>query len=64
MDTQEKTAWERERDLLMMLLQDREHQRQDVRQERDAWQPQAERLTPNAYLFSSSISIFTAVSSC
>jgi hypothetical protein len=42
-DTQEKTAWERERNLFMMLLQDREHQIQDLRQERDAWQQQAER---------------------
>jgi hypothetical protein len=40
-DTQEKTAWERERGLLMMLLQDREHQIQDLRQDRDAWQQQA-----------------------
>jgi hypothetical protein len=42
-DTQEKTAWDRKRDLFMMLLQDREHQIQDLRQERDAWQQQAER---------------------
>ena len=42
-DTQEKTAWERERALLMTLLQDREHQIQDLRQERDAWRQQAER---------------------
>ncbi len=35
-DTQEKTVWERERALLMTLLQDREHQIQDLRQERDA----------------------------
>jgi hypothetical protein len=42
-DTQENTAWERERDLWMTLLQDRAHQRQDLRQERDAWRQQAER---------------------
>ena len=42
-DTQENTGWERERDLLMMLLHDREHQIQDLRQERDAWRQQAER---------------------
>jgi len=42
-DTQEKTAWERERETLMMLLHDREHQIQDLRQERDAWRQQAER---------------------
>jgi hypothetical protein len=42
-DTQEQTAWERERALFMMLLQDREHQIQDLRQERDAWQQQAVR---------------------
>jgi hypothetical protein len=42
-DTQENTAWERERALLMTLLQDREHQIQDVRQERAAWRQQAER---------------------
>jgi excisionase family DNA binding protein len=43
LDTQENTGWERERDLLMMLLHDREHQIQDLRQERDAWRQQAER---------------------
>jgi len=42
-NTQENTGWERERDLLLMLLQDREHQLQDLRQERDAWRQQAER---------------------
>jgi excisionase family DNA binding protein len=42
-DTPENTGWERERNLLMMLLQDREHQIQDLRQERDAWRQQAER---------------------
>jgi hypothetical protein len=41
-DTQENTAWERERALLMTLLQDREHQIQDLRQERAAWRQQAE----------------------
>ena len=43
LDTHEKTSWERERDTLMMLLHDREHQIQDMRQERDAWRQQAER---------------------
>ena len=43
LDTQKKTAWERERDLFMMLLHDRDHQIQDLRQERDAWRQQAER---------------------
>src|SRR2546428_13567066 len=33
LDTHEKTSWERERDTLMMLLHDREHQIQDMRQE-------------------------------
>ena len=42
-DTQENTGWERERDLLTMLLHDREHHIQDLRQERDAWRQQAER---------------------
>jgi excisionase family DNA binding protein len=43
LNTQENAGWERERDLLMMLLHDREHQIQDLRQERDAWRQQAER---------------------
>ncbi len=43
-DTLEKTSWERERNLLMMLLQDRERQIQDLRQERDAWRQQAEHV--------------------
>jgi hypothetical protein len=43
LDTQVKTAWERERDTLMLLLHDREHQIQDLRQERDAWRQQADR---------------------
>ena len=43
LDTQAKTAWERERETLMMLLHDREHQIEDLRQERDAWRQQAER---------------------
>ena len=43
LDTHEKTSWERERDTLMLLLHDREHQIQDLRQERDAWRQQAER---------------------
>jgi hypothetical protein len=42
-DTQENTAWERERALLMTLLQEREHQIQDLRQERAAWRQQAAR---------------------
>jgi hypothetical protein len=42
-DTQENTAWQHERDALLMLLQDRERQIQDLRQERDAWRQQAER---------------------
>src|SRR6266436_585708 len=41
--TQENATWEREREALMLLLHDREHQRQDVRQERAAWRQQAER---------------------
>jgi hypothetical protein len=43
LDTQEKTAWERERETLLRLLHDRDHQIQDLRQERDAWRQQAER---------------------
>jgi excisionase family DNA binding protein len=43
LDTQEKTAWKRERETLLVLLHDREHQIQDLRQERDAWRQQAER---------------------
>jgi hypothetical protein len=42
-DTQENTAWQHERAALMLLLQDREHHIQDLRQERDAWRQQAER---------------------
>ena len=42
-DTQGKTDWERERDALLLLLHEREHQIQDLRQERDAWRQQAER---------------------
>jgi hypothetical protein len=42
-DTPEKMAWEREHDTLMLLLHNREHQIQDLRQERDAWRQQAAR---------------------
>ena len=42
-DTQENTAWKHEREALMLLLHDREHHIQDLRQERDAWRQQAER---------------------
>jgi excisionase family DNA binding protein len=42
-DSQEKTAWERERETLLLLLHEREQQIQDLRQERDAWRQQAER---------------------
>ena len=41
--TKENTAWKHEREVLMMLLHDREHHIQDLRQERDAWRQQAER---------------------
>ena len=43
LDAQEKTAWEHERDTLLLMLQEREHQIQDLRQDRDAWRQQAER---------------------
>jgi len=41
-DTQDNTTWERER-AAVLLLQDREHHLQDVRQARAAWRQQAAR---------------------
>jgi len=43
-ETPENALWEREREILMALLQDRERQIQDLRDDRDAWRVQAERL--------------------
>jgi excisionase family DNA binding protein len=43
-ETSENTLWEREREILMALLQDRDRQIQDLREDRDAWRVQAERL--------------------
>jgi hypothetical protein len=40
----EHTSWQREREVLLALLRDREQQIQDLRQDRDAWRVQAEHL--------------------
>ena len=42
-DTPEKTGWERERELLLLLVAKQDQTIEDLRADRDAWRAQAER---------------------
>ena len=42
-DTPEKTGWERERELLLLLVAKQDQTIEDLRADRDAWRVQAER---------------------
>jgi hypothetical protein len=54
-DTPEKTGWERERELLLLLVAKQDQTIEDLRADRDAWRAQAERAQQTPLLTTSEI---------